>query len=170
MPLVTKRTKQVPCNTALAEQAARGTEFPTCLLQVILQHLRSDLLSLLAVCCVSKEWKAAAEDLPELWMEIWVPECLRNKLTDERLGYILAKGKGQGLIDVQLFRCKYITDESVRAIERNLLWLPNWLCFDHCAKVTWRSVIPLAKHILKLLKEKEERHSRSPHCKPLRDF
>lgn len=139
---------------------AGRTEFPTFLLPIILPHLHSDdrlaLLSLLAVCCVSKDWKAAAEDLPELWTDLRFsefPERAKKKLTDERLCCILSKSRGLGLTSVDLSRCKYITDETVWFITKRLPRLLSRLSFNCCTGVTWESVIPLAKHVLRLFEE-----------------
>jgi hypothetical protein len=157
-------------NVSSEPPASRGTEFPSYALPLILSRLASrgrspDLLTLLAVCCVSREWKDAAEGDPELWREIDIPDCLHEKLTDERLISIVKRSKGRGLTLVDLNSCTNLTDNSVKAIQQNLPQLPQAVHLSYCTKVTWRSVIPLAKHILKQLNERE-RDRKNPESEP----
>lgn len=133
------------------------TAFPVSALPEILPLLADDLPSLLSACCVSKDWRDEAHGNAVLWQNIFIPRKLQTKVTDERSAPIIKRSGDLGPRQVELSRCTKITDKSVRAITEALTSLPEALYFDHCSKVTWRSVCPLAKRLLELLDEKAER-------------
>jgi hypothetical protein len=135
------------------------TAFPVSALPGILPLLADDLPSLLSACCVSKDWRDEAQGNPVLWQDISIPTKLQTKVTDQRLAPIIKRSGDLGLRQVELSRCTKITDKSVRAITEALSSLPEALYFDHCSKVTWRSVCPLAKRLLELLDEKAAKRS-----------
>lgn len=130
-------------------------EFPSPVLSCLLPYFAKDLSTLLAVCCVSRQWKEAATSEPNLWKNICVPEGLKLKITDEKLALVLDNLEGQGLVSIEISRCHLLTDHSVHNIVSTLKDIPEVVNISECGGFTWRSVIPLAQHMLKLLGTKK---------------
>ena len=134
--------------------AKAAFDFPECVLPCLLPHLAKDLRTLLAVCCVAREWRDVVTTTPSLWKRVCIPGNLRRKIIDEHLEQLLRYTGGHGLVSIDISHCYRLTDRSAQLIAENLTKVPEIVDISDCQGITWKGCILLAQQLLKVLRAK----------------
>ena len=71
-------------------------------LPLIFQRLVGDLPSLSTVCCVSCDWRDAAEATPEAWQFLKFPKGMAERVTNSQLESLLARSGQLGIRSLDL--------------------------------------------------------------------
>jgi hypothetical protein len=125
-------------------------------LPLIFQHLKGGVQSLLAASCVSRDWRDAAANTPEVWQVIKFPRKVAKRVTDERLRSILSRSREMGVTFLDLTGCEQLTDQVVPDVLRALKTVPEKVSLKDCNMLTWRDAREILRHLQALFEQEEE--------------